>query len=142
MKALQAAGPEADFGTHVGVRIVSSGAGCSRCTLALQPWHFNVHQVVHGGAVFTLADRAMGAALYSLLSAGELCATIDIRVSYLKAVTRGPLQCDARVRKRGRRVAFLEAEVLAGDELVATASASFAVFADKVKAPRPAAAAS
>lgn len=135
MKALESGGPETDFGVHVGVRIAARGSGRSRCLLDLQPWHFNVHDVVHGGVVFTLADRAMGVALYSLLAAGELCATIDGRVSYLCPITHGPLQCDARVRRRGKRVAYLDADVLVGDELVATASASFAIFPGKAPPP-------
>ena len=124
------------FAGHVGMEILHSADGHSSSRLQVRAQHFNNHGVVHGGALFTLVDTAMGAALYTQLAPDELCATIDIHVSYLNAVTRGPLLCSSRVIRRGKRVAHLEADIRLGDELVATATGNFAIFARK---PLPAA---
>ncbi|MCK9517142.1 MAG: PaaI family thioesterase [Ottowia sp.] len=117
------------FAGRVGVQLLHSADGVSRSRLPLEPWHFNNHQVVHGGVLFTLVDTCMGAALYSQLAPDELCATIDVHISYLNAVTQGPLQCESRVLKRGKRVAHIEASVRVADRLMATATGNFAIFA-------------
>lgn len=132
------------FAHAVGMQLLDRGAGVNRSRLPIEPWHFNNHAVVHGGVLFTLVDTSMGAALYTLLARGELCATIDIHISYLHAVTDGPLVCDSRVVKRGKRVAHIESSVTVADEVVATATGNFAIFAPKPQAaaPPPGAAAS
>jgi acyl-CoA thioesterase len=75
-----------------------------------------------------MADTGMGAALFSLLSEGQRCATIEIKIVYLKAVTGGNLSCDTRVLQKGRKVAVLESEVRNGEDLVAKALGTFSVL--------------
>ena len=67
--------------------------------------------VLHGGAVYTMVDYSMGGAVMSTLPAGEICATIEIKISYLAGVRGGVLTCETDIIKRGRRVAFLESRV-------------------------------
>jgi acyl-CoA thioesterase len=76
-----------------------------------------------------MVDYSMGGAVMSMLPPGEICATIEIKISYLAGVRGGVLTCETEMIKRGRRVAFLESRVTddAG-KLVATATGSFAVF--------------
>jgi len=97
--------------------------------LDVLPDILNPHGVLHGGAVYTMVDYSMGGAVMSMLPPGEICATIEIKISYLAGVRGGVLTCETDVIKRGRRVAFLESRVTddAG-KLVATATGSFAVF--------------
>lgn len=90
--------------------------------------HFNPQGVAHGAVLYALADTAMGAALYSGLEAGELCATIEIKISYFAAVREGELRCEARVASRGKRVAHLTATLSHAGRDVAQASGSFAIF--------------
>lgn len=118
------------FVRHVGVRIEAppEAPGRSRCTLAVEPHHFNSSGIVHGGALFTLADTAMGAALLPLLEAGEGCATIEIKINYFKPVVAGPVVCIGQVVNKGRTVVNLEASLHVGEALVAKANGSFAVF--------------
>ena len=118
----------ASFAGHVGVTIHGSEAGVATGSVPLAPWLMNNHHVVHGGVVFTLVDTVMGAALYPQLRAGELCATIDIHISYLNPITDGVLECRAEVVKHGKRVAHLEAVVSVAGREVARASGNFAIF--------------
>jgi len=97
--------------------------------LDVLPDIINPHGVLHGGAVYTMVDYSMGGATMSVLPPGEICATIEIKISYLAGVRGGRLTCDTHIIKRGRSVVFLESRVTddAG-KLVAAATGSFAVI--------------
>ena len=124
------------FAELIGLTFAASAPGSSRCSLTLTPEHLNPHGVVHGAVVFALADTGMGAALYPTLAAGESCATIEIKISYFRPVSRGALVCESTLVNRGRSVAHLDARVYAaGDRLIAAASGNFAIFALREEPP-------
>jgi len=108
---------------------VDQERGRARYRLAVAPELLNPHGVLHGGAVYTMIDYSMGGLTAKTLPDGQICATIEIKVSYLTGVRDGTLTCDTRVIKQGKNVVFLESSVSddAG-ELVATATGSFAVI--------------
>ncbi|RBY85291.1 PaaI family thioesterase [Blastococcus sp. TF02A-26] len=92
---------------------------------------YNPIGVVHGGLVCTLLDTVAGCAVHSTLPRGTGYTSIELKVTYLRAVTAdsGPLRAVGRVVKPGRRVAFAEGEVVdAAGRSVATASSSLLVF--------------
>jgi uncharacterized protein (TIGR00369 family) len=92
---------------------------------------YNPIGVVHGGLVCTMLDTVAGCAVHTTLPAGVAYTSIELKVSYLRAVhaSSGPLTAIGRVVKPGRRVAFAEGEVLdAAGRTVATASSSLLVF--------------
>jgi acyl-CoA thioesterase len=122
---------ELPFLQHVGARIVGQADGTGVVALRLQPHHRNSSGLVHGGVPFTLADTAMGAALYSTLGEGERCATIEIKISYFRPITEGELVCRSRIVHRGRNTASLEAALTVGDTLVANATGTFAIVPRK-----------
>src|SRR5438876_2797723 len=90
------------FINHVGVHVDEAVPGRSRCSLEIKDIHRNGTGVAHGGALFTLADTAMGAALYSSLEQGEICATIEVKIGYFKPVFEGTLVCEATVLNKGK----------------------------------------
>lgn len=116
------------FVHHVGVTVDEAAPGRSRCTLQIQEFHRNPSGVVHGGAIFTLADTAMGAALMASLEEDFLCATVEIRLGYFKPVFDGPMTCDAVVVNKGRTLSSMEASIFVNEKLVAKAGATFAIF--------------
>ena len=119
-------GPLADM-----LHITNDGArdGVARYHLDVSPEMLNPHGVLHGGAVYVMVDYSMGGATMSVLPPEEVCATIEIKISYLAGVTGGRLTADTAIVKKGRRVVFLESKVARDDgQLVATASGSFAVI--------------
>jgi uncharacterized protein (TIGR00369 family) len=93
---------------------------------------YNPMGIVHGGLVCTLADSVVGCAVHSTLDADSVFTSIDLNMSYLRAVTQdsGVLRATGIVTKPGRRVAFASAEVIDGSgKLVATATSSCLVMA-------------
>ncbi|MBI4362164.1 MAG: PaaI family thioesterase [Euryarchaeota archaeon] len=119
------------FARRVGLELVRAERGTSRLRLEAGPRHWNPHGVLHGGVLFSLADTGMGAALYTLLSPGEWCASIEIKLHFLAPVRRGPLVCDTRVVNRGRRVALLESRLRQGRSTVGLALGTFSILGSR-----------
>ena len=124
--------PESPMSSHAALHVVSAGPGEVSVRCSPDESHFNRIGSVHGGLMCTLLDSALGGAVHTTVPAGTGFTSIDINVSYLRAVfpENAPLLCNARVTKPGRRVAFAEGEVVdARGKTVATATSTFLVFA-------------
>jgi len=119
------------FGELIGLKFTGYGDGKSQCVLEVAENLFNPHSVLHGGAIYSMADTGMGGALYSLLDEEESCATVEIKISYFKALTSGTLVCDTIVVNRTKRIAVLESEIKESDRLVAKASGTFYIFSSR-----------
>jgi uncharacterized protein (TIGR00369 family) len=92
---------------------------------------YNPLGMVHGGAVCTLLDTAAACALHTTLPEGVGFTSVEIKVSYLKAVTvaSGRLTAVGTVVKAGSRIGFAEATVTdASGALVATASTTLLIL--------------
>jgi uncharacterized protein (TIGR00369 family) len=116
----------------MGGQLATVDNGTASFTLEPQESHYNPIGVVHGGIVCTMLDSATGCAVHSTLDVGWGYTSIDLNVSYLRAVTldSGLLTFTGRVIKGGRRVAFATAEgVDAAGNVVATATSSLLVIA-------------
>ena len=114
------------------------GVGHGTCSLRIARKHLNPHGVAHGAVLYALADTGMGIALYPTLAAGELCATIEIKISYFKPVAQGTVVCRSQLVNRGKAVAHLESTLHVDDVLVAKASGHFAIFTPRRGAAAPA----
>ena len=113
------------------LHITNAGAqeGHAVYHLEVVPQMLNPHGVLHGGAVYVMVDYSMGGATMSVLPPGQICATIEIKISYLRSVRGGTLTCTTDILQRGRSVVFLESKVAEADgKLVAVATGSFAVI--------------
>lgn len=116
------------FGNLIGLEFTTLENGVSHCRLQVKENHMNPYNVVHGGAIYTLADTGMGWALSSSLDAGQRCATLEIKISYLRFVNSGILSCESKVIQKSRRFGFTESEVFNGEHLVARATGTFAIL--------------
>jgi acyl-CoA thioesterase len=124
---------EIRFWTTIGMKLVDAGCGWSKVRLPFSPALANGAGVMHGGAVFTAADAAVGVAAMGLLAADENVATIEMKVNFIKPVTGGEIDAEARILHRGRNTAVGEAVVTdAEGRLVAQALATYAILRDDV----------
>ncbi|MBW2142730.1 MAG: PaaI family thioesterase [Deltaproteobacteria bacterium] len=62
------------------------------------------------------------------MNQNELCATVEIKISYFVPVTSGTLTCDTRVVHKGKKIATLESEIRQDETLVAKAIGTFLTF--------------
>ncbi|MFX0155517.1 MAG: PaaI family thioesterase [Candidatus Hodarchaeota archaeon] len=122
------------FGDLIGFEFTKLRKGYSQCVLQINKNHFNPHKTVHGAVMYSMADTGMGGALYSLLEKNESCATVEIKITYFKAVKEGILICDTKVIHRGKSFGVLESEIMNGETLVSKAYGTFSIF--KLEKPR------
>lgn len=121
------------FFCQMGIEIVSYDAGTAVLKMQVRPDMHNGVGWLQGGMLVALADEAIALALYTVLREQEGIATISESTSFVKGVRDGVIMARATVIKKGRRVAFAEAEVfLDGVEktLLSRTSAAFAVTAE------------
>jgi uncharacterized protein (TIGR00369 family) len=78
------------------------------------PEHYNPLGTIHGGVAATLLDSAMGCSVHSTLAAGMGFTTLEIKVSYVRAMTdqTGPVKVEGKVINVGKRVATAEGRVV------------------------------
>ncbi len=86
--------------------------------------------VVHGGAIFSVADSAVAMALVGMTRKGETIATVEMKINYLKPINGGEIVAEAKIVNKGSRIALGEVEVTNGKgDLVAKALATYMIIA-------------
>lgn len=115
------------FNNLLGAELLSLHNGEAEVLLRLRPELRNRGGKLHGGALFTLVDIAMGLACSDRHGFDQHSVTLECKINYLRAVAEGEVICRARVIHAGRRTLVLEADVVQGDKLVAKAQGTFAM---------------
>jgi acyl-CoA thioesterase len=100
------------FARHLGVEMLEFGDGYAKATMGIGAHHLNSAGILHGGAVFSLADAVFAAASNSH---GTLAVAINVSVSFFVAVTNGTLTAEAREVAINPRLATYVMEVRAED---------------------------
>ena len=118
-------GQNSAFSTLLGMTIDKAENGEAQVRLSMQDHLLNLHGRMHGGALFSLIDTALGQASHSLFGGEAGSMTLECKINYIRAVSDGEVICHAKVLNAGRKVHVLEARALQGDKLVATAQATF-----------------
>ena len=78
------------FAETMKLRIDERSPGRSTCSIEVAPdIHHNPHRVAHGAVLYALADTGMGTALYPTLNDGEICVTIEIKITYFRPAAAG-----------------------------------------------------
>ena len=92
--------------------------------LEIRPESKNVYGMVHGGAIYTLADNATGSAAHT---DGRHYVTQNGSLHFLKNQGEGIIRAEARVRHRGRSTVLVDVDVVGTDGLL-LASGEFSFF--------------
>lgn len=91
--------------------------GRVRLSIETDGSHQNEVGLVHGGVSALLLDGAMGRCVGRSLEPGQTCATVQLSVQFL-APAEGRIAALARIVRRGRTTAFMEAECTRADGTV------------------------
>jgi len=97
---------------------------------------YNPFGTVHGGYAATLLDSACGCAVHSSLTEKQAYTTLELKISYHKAMTKntGLLRAEGTVLSLGRRAAFAEARLIdAEGRLYASATSTLLIFGREAK---------
>ena len=115
---------------QLGMDIDGPAPGRAIARIEIGEEHLNPNGVVHGAVLFAMVDTAMGKATMSLLDEGQLCASVEVHLRFVRPAVAGRLEADTSVIKQGRSVVHLESRVIDDDaRLIATATGTFTVVA-------------
>jgi uncharacterized protein (TIGR00369 family) len=90
-------------------------------------------RIAHGGFAATLLDTALGCAVNSVMPAGKVFTTLEMKINYTRAIVRGTgkLSCAATIVHAGERTATSEGRVVdAEGKIYAHGTATFILFRD------------
>lgn len=92
--------------------------------LDIRPESRNVYGMVHGGALYTLADNAAGSAVYT---DGRSYVTQSGSLNFLRNQAAGTIRAEARVRHRGRSTSLVEVDIT-GENGILLATGEYIFF--------------
>ena len=96
--------------------------------------HYNPIGTVHGGIAATLLNSALGCAVFTTLLKGEAWTTLEIKVNFVRPLTKdtGPVRAEGRLIHRGRTWATSEGDLKdRAGKLYAHASTTCMIFPAK-----------
>ena len=109
----------------LGLKVTDFCEGCTTVEMEATNKYWNPMNTLHGGVYCDLADIAMGFSFLTTLNKDELFTTVDLRINYLKPVTTGKLIATSKIIKRGKRLGYVECEIVNEQgKLVAKASST------------------
>jgi uncharacterized protein (TIGR00369 family) len=120
------AGP--GFAERLGAETITADDGSARLRFDAAEEHLNPAGTLHGGVLATLVDTAMGQAVRSATGDGDVPATSQLTVTYLRPGKTGSLEVTAKVRTRGEHLTVCEAEVEQDGRSLVHAVATFALL--------------
>ena len=110
----------------LGMRLTQAHDGFARVRM---PYHEKLLQPfgrVHGGAIYSMADYALGWAAYSVVDRLEEVTTVEMKMNYIGTIHVGELIADATVLHLGSRTILAEVIVKTNrDKLIAKAMGTF-----------------
>lgn len=136
--ALRGTAPPPPYARLLRMRFIAVSDGNATFEMPATSELYNPNHVVHGGALASLADSAMGFAVFSTLQPGENFTTAELHINFLKAVTAdsGVLRSIGRVVHRGQQIAVVEAEILdQQNQLIARASSTNLILQRRAARP-------
>lgn len=100
---------------HLGMRLTHVEEG--RVTVIIdevRPEHENGLGIAHGGLAATLLDTALSCAVNTVMPAGKIFTTLEMKIHYIRAITAAdaPLSCVGHVVHAGSRTATAEGRIL------------------------------
>ena len=107
------------------MKIIKAYNGKSQLSLEINENMLNVHNMVHGGVLFTLADSTSGAACVSY---GKKIVTLSSSINFLKSVDTGTLIATGHVVHNGSSTMVVDVEVRRQDDDILLVTSSFTMF--------------
>lgn len=110
----------------LGLSLESLERGRVVFSMKVKPRHKQIHGVVHGGVLATLADTVAAIAAFTTVPRGTEIATVEMKINFLEPVPDGRIRAEGRVLRTGRNFVVTECEIFnEGGSLAAKALLTF-----------------
>jgi len=117
------------FWSLLGMELIEIKKGWAKVRLPIEEKLTNAIGLVHGGAIFSSADSAVGMALIGMINRNENISTLEMKINYMKPVNGREMVAEARIIHRGSQSAIGDVEVRDEDRnLVSKGLATYAIF--------------
>jgi uncharacterized protein (TIGR00369 family) len=104
------------FAVLLGIELLEAGPELVRGRIAWSPERCTTGELMHGGALMSLADSCGGVCAFLNLPAGAVgTATIESKTNFLRGVREGAVTASTRPLHRGRTMVVLETELARDD---------------------------
>ncbi|MBI1204686.1 MAG: hotdog fold thioesterase [Rhodopseudomonas sp.] len=105
--------PQPPIGEALGFHLIEASDGHAVFEGLPEFRYYNPIGSVHGGFAATLLDSALGCAIFSTLHKGDTWTTLELKLNYVRAMTKdtGPVRAEGRIIHRGRTVATSEGDI-------------------------------
>jgi acyl-CoA thioesterase len=114
------------FARLLGFELVDLNAGEAVIKLKMRDELRQPYGILHGGATASLIDTAMAFAVRTCVEETVPTTTIDLTVHYLRPVSEGEIFCTAKVKRAGKRILTVSADVVNEQKkLIATALSTY-----------------
>lgn len=109
----------------LGIEVTDIKEGESRIRIAFKQKLTHLNGIVAGGAIASLADSSVAAALLSLVEPNFRIMTIEFKINFFISVLRGELTAKAKIVHKNSEIAVGVVEIInEGGELVSKAMAT------------------
>ncbi|HUR79141.1 MAG TPA: PaaI family thioesterase [Thermoanaerobaculia bacterium] len=118
----------------LGMRMTEVEEGRVSITAEVRPEHENGLGIAHGGLAATLLDTALSCAVNTVMPAGKVFTTLEMKINYIRAIRResSPLTCTGTVVHAGARTATAEGRIVdAEGKLYAHGTVTCIAFKEK-----------
>lgn len=123
--------PPPPMASHLGLRLTDVGDGYAEMRVRHESHHANAGGVAHGGLAAAMIDSVTGCALWTEVPDGQRIATVELGVTYIRAVGSevDELVATGTVVHLGGSIGVANGEVRDADgTLYATGRATYAVL--------------
>ena len=117
-----------NYWKHIGMTTVPDVEGKAQVVLEVTKNLKQFYGNVHGGVIASLLDSSIAVAVNQQLDSGEGASTVEMKLNYLRPVSKGTLWAESKIIQRGRKIIVGQCEIKddAGN-MVAFGTATFII---------------
>jgi uncharacterized protein (TIGR00369 family) len=121
--------PKMAFNKLLGMRLVAVHKDGVTIEVAVRPEMMNGAGVLHGGVTATMADAAAGIATNRQLGGGRAITTVELKINYFRAVTKGFVRARAHLMRVGSTLVISRVDLTDSDKkLIGTALVTYIIL--------------
>lgn len=111
IKEIQEIVRKAPFPAHMAMQLSEMNMGLATIELDLSNTHLQPFGLVHGGVIATMIDTATFWAVFMRIPEDAGLVNVDLKLNYLRSVTKGRLKAEGRSIRDGKSICYSEARV-------------------------------
>ncbi|MER3446862.1 MAG: PaaI family thioesterase [Candidatus Dadabacteria bacterium] len=122
--------PPPPFWKLLGIEVTEMGEGYAKLVMPFDERLTQPYGLIHGGALFSIADSAAAVAIGSVVEPERKFVTIEMKINFLLPVKDGIMEAEARIIRKGKRIIPVDIDISNKERLIAKATATYIILDD------------